>query len=107
MKILLVEPQYRRTKPSPLKKRRSDDTLWYPPLGLMKLSRLHKDRGDTVQFVNGCDKSVLPNLDCFDLRANWDRVYITTLFTFHFKNTVETVKFYSEAVGGTLSKVFV
>jgi hypothetical protein len=107
MKVLLVEPAFRKSKPSPTKTRPSDDMLWYPPLGLMKLSRFHKNRGDEVKFVSGCDKSILPNLNFFDLQANWDRVYITTLFTFHFNNTVETVKFYAEAVGGTLSKIFV
>jgi hypothetical protein len=107
MKILLVEPSFRKSKPPLTKGRQSDDMLWYPPLGLMKLSRFHKNRGDEVQFVSGCDKSVLPNPDQFNLQAIWDRVYITTLFTFHFNNTVETVNFYKDAVGGTLSKIFI
>ena len=37
----------------------------------------------------------------------WDRVYITTLFTFHFDKIVETIRFYIDAVGGTVGKVFV
>lgn len=107
MKVLLVEPVYRKMKSSATKGRRSDDTLWYPPLGLMKLSRFHKNRGDEVRFVSGCERSILPNLDLFNPKDIWDRVYITTLFTFNFKNTVETIKYYSEAAGGTLSKLFV
>jgi len=107
MKILLVEPFFRKSKPSIFKGRQSDDALWYPPLGLMKLARFHKNRGDEVKFVSGCDKSVMPNIDLFDLQANWDRVYITTLFTFHFSNTIETINFYKKAVGGTISKIFI
>jgi hypothetical protein len=107
MRVLLVEPAFRKQRPSAIKSRCSDEVLWYPPLGLMKLATYHKQRGDQVRFVSGCDKSILPNLNLFDLQANWDRVYISTLFTFHFKNTVETIKFYTDAVGGTLSKIFV
>ena len=107
MRVLLVEPSFRKLKPTLSKDRSSDESLWYPPLGLMKLSRFHKDRGDEVRFVSGLDKTVMPDNDLFNLRAHWDRVYITTLFTFHFKNTVEAVKFYSEAVGGTLSKIYI
>jgi hypothetical protein len=73
-----------------------------PPLGLMKLATFHKERGDYVRFVKG--KSV--ELRRFD----WDRVYITTLFTFEWKRTVETIKFYQRTqskpvllVGGVLA----
>jgi hypothetical protein len=73
----------------------------------MKLATLHKQRGDEVKFVSGCDPSVLPRTDLFDPKATWDRVYISTLFTFGFRCTVDTVEYYKEAVGGTLSKIFV
>jgi hypothetical protein len=73
----------------------------------MKLSRFHKDRGDEVCFAYGCDPSVLPRQTLFDSLALWDRVYVTTLFTFHFDKIVKTVKYYVEAVGGTVGKVFV
>jgi hypothetical protein len=110
MRILLVEPDYRKSKPDNKLtpgKRRSDDTLWYPPLGLMKLARFHKNRGDEVKFVSGCDKNILPRVNLFESQDIWDRVYITSLFTYNFKRVVETIEFYKEAVGGTISKIFV
>ena len=70
-KILLVEPFY-RTK--------------YPPLGLMKLSTYHKQKKDEVVFVKGCNKEVL--------NQYWDRIYITTLFTWTWDETIKTIKFY-------------
>ena len=62
--ILLIEPGY------PNK---------YPPLGLMKLATYHGSfgRGDRVTFVKGEDKEVL--------NQAWDRVYVTTLFTFEWE----------------------
>lgn len=90
MKILLVEPAYRNK---------------YPPLGLMKISAYHKLCGDDVVFVKGNDKA---------LRAiKWDRIYITTLFTFYWKKTIETIKYYYKSVdspeklytGGVLSTI--
>ncbi len=38
MKILLVEPNYKNK---------------YPPMGLMKISTYHKNRGDEVTFFKG------------------------------------------------------
>jgi len=124
MRVLLVEPNYRRASdsknsekgidedqadkcPGAQSKRRTpnDETLWYPPLGLMKLARFHKERGDEVKFVRGCDKGIKAEGPLFsDL---WDRVYITTLFTFHFKQVVDTIRFYLDAVGGTVSRIYV
>ena len=75
MKILLVEPSYRNK---------------YPPLGLMKLAKFHKLRGDMVRFVKGLDKNV---------RAiRWDRIYITTLFSFYWATTINTIKYYEFSV---------
>lgn len=120
MKILLVEPSYRRTgktllkghKNSPPfsrdKKKIDDEKLWYPPIGLLKLARFHKLRGDEVRFVSGCDNSTIIESDLFELRAPWDRVYITTLFTFDFKKIIDTVNFYKQEVCcGTSSKIFI
>lgn len=73
--ILLVEPPYRNK---------------YPPLGLMKIATYHKWRGDYVRFAKG----LCP--DC--RRQRWDRIYISTLFTFHWKTTLETIRYYSVAV---------
>ena len=82
-KILLVEPGYRNK---------------YPPLGLMKISAYHKRLGDSVTFVKGRRP---------DLRAaKWDRVYIATLFTFFWRETVDTIKYYGRSVASP-SDVFV
>lgn len=115
MKILLVEPDYRHGSASFRKaaldpekqKKRDDESLWYPPIGLMKLATYHKRRGDEVTFVNGCDKSVLQESDLFSHELLWDRIYITTLFTFDWKNVVETINFYKKAVGGSVHKIYV
>jgi hypothetical protein len=108
MRILLVEPNYRKSIPAAKRnKALSDDILWYPPLGLLKLARYHRDLGDEVKFVSGCDQSVLPKKEFFNSKALWDRVYITTLFTFDFKRVIETIEFYMEAVGGTKSRIFI
>lgn len=74
-KILLVEPGYKNK---------------YPPMGLMKLSTYHKQRGDSVVFVKGINKSLVNEF--------WDRIYITTLFTFDFGSTVETIIAYKYSV---------
>ncbi len=82
--ILLVEPRY------PTK---------FPPLGLMKLSTYHKQRGDTVRFVKGTRGDL-----AFEY---WDRVYVTTLFTYHWKITVEDILFYKNMLHGDTSRIFV
>ena len=46
--------------------------------------------GDEVRFVKGVD----PNVDA----AVWDRIYITTLFTFDFSISVETILHYMRLV---------
>lgn len=69
MKILLVEPDYKNK---------------YPPMGLMKISTYHKNRGDHVVFCKG-------KIDGYEI---WDRVYISTLFTFHFDIVVKTIEYY-------------
>ena len=114
MRVLLVEPDYRKTKPKHLftnsagsRDTVKDETLWYPQLGLMKLSQFHKDRGDKVKFVSGCDPNVFSVGDLFSPADLWDRVYITTLFTHNFKKISDTIHFYIDAVGGTTRKIFV
>ena len=90
MKILLVEPKYKNK---------------YPPMGLMKISTYHKMLGDEVRFVKGID----PNVDA----EVWDRIYVTTLFTFDFDIVVETINHYirlansvdSVYVGGIMSSL--
>ena len=72
-RILLVEPAYKNK---------------YPPLGLMKLSTYHKRLGDKVTFVKGKNPSLK--------KQKWDRVYISTLFTFNWKQTIETISYYCD-----------
>lgn len=113
MKVLLVEPNHHRVRSAGAEARRTggrsdiDDTLWYPPLGLMKLSRFHRNRGDTVKFVRGCAPELAREPELFDRSVLWDRVYISTLFTFNWQETIRTIDFYRSAVGGTKSKIFV
>ncbi len=117
MRVILVEPDYhvrRRDHPrhengstsKRVKARLNDDTLWYPPLGLMKLATFHKQRGDQVRFVRGLDKELTKDPDLFE-PLWWDRVYITTLFTYAWDVTVKTIEFYKMAVGRSIHKVFV
>jgi radical SAM superfamily enzyme YgiQ (UPF0313 family) len=75
MNILLVEADYKNK---------------YPPLGLMKISSYHKELGDTVIFVKGLNKELQSQ--------KWDKIYITTLFTFYWKKTVDTIKYYYNSV---------
>ena len=112
MRVLLVEPDYRRNSRSireraaarnPTSKRQGDESLWYPPLGLMKLATFHKNRGDEVHFFYGC----IRERDLFDLSDSWDRIYITTLFTFQWEKTLETINHYKNLVRGDTSTVFV
>lgn len=115
--MLLVEPDFRkfslraRTRALEIenkkRKRPDDESLWYPPLGLMKLATFHKRRGDEVKFVIGKDQSTFKEPDLFSPAVVWDRVYIATLFTFQWKATIETINFYKDAVGGSIHKIFV
>jgi len=74
-RILLVEPGYRNK---------------YPPLGLMKISSYHKRMSDEVHFVKGCRASFR--------ETHWDRVYISTLFTFFWTETIRTIRYYMKSV---------
>jgi len=117
LKVLLVEPEYRKLSKEAKKravktgtsshKKRDDEVLWYPPLGLMKLATFHIRRGDEVKFVSGCDKSAFQEASLFSPGILWDRVYVSTLFTFEFRKTIETINFYKDAVGGSVHKIFV
>ena len=75
MKILLIEPDYRNK---------------YPPLGLMKISQYHKMKRHKVYFYKGLS----PNLR----EKKWDRIYITTLFTFHWNKSIKTIEYYKKSV---------
>ena len=84
--VLLIEPGY------PNK---------YPPLGLMKLAAYHGEsgRGDNVAFVKGEQQGVMDTA--------WDRVYVTTLFSFEWKRTSDAIDFAIRAARGQQERVFV
>ena len=84
-RVLLLEPAY------PNK---------YPPLGLMKLAAYHKKRGDHVVFVKGGKASPL-------LDEAWDRIYVTTLFSFEWKRTAAAIDLAVEAARQQPERVFV
>lgn len=70
--ILLLEPGYANK---------------YPPIGLMKISYFHKFiHHDYVRFAKG-------KLPIAFKDKKWDRVYVTTLFTFEWKKTKEALKY--------------
>jgi len=85
-KILLLEPGYRNK---------------YPPLGLMKIASYHGAYGkqDFVKFSKGEDKAL------YD--TGWDRIYITTLFSFEWRATERCIDFAVSLVGGGTNKIFV
>lgn len=59
-------------------------------MGLMKISTYHKMLGDEVHFVKGMNSSIDAEV--------WDRIYVTTLFTFDFAISVETINHYMRLV---------
>lgn len=81
--ILLVEPGF-KTK--------------FPPMGLMKLSTYHKMLGDNVKFVKGIKKTE-------KYSVYYDRIYISTLFTYNWKVTIDTINYYKELVDGDPHKI--
>jgi hypothetical protein len=65
----------------------------------MKLSTYHKMLGDKVHFVKGFHPDIPYEY--------WDRIYITTLFTYHWKITREDILFYKNMLHGDTSRIFV
>ena len=78
MRVLLVEPNYKNK---------------YPPMGLMKISTYHKMLGDEVRFIKGFNSEVDQQV--------WDRIYITTLFTFDFDVVIHTIDHYKLLVNNS------
>jgi len=72
MKVLLVEPNY---------------YTQYPPLGLLKLSRLHKLQGNEVRFVRGV---------ALVTGFKPDEIYVTSLFTWAWKPVWDAIAFYRQ-----------
>jgi hypothetical protein len=70
--ILLLEPGYSNK---------------YPPIGLMKIAYFHKYiHHDYVRFAKG------PLPDAYK-EKKWDRVYVTTLFTFEWEKTKQALEY--------------
>lgn len=67
----------------------------------MKIAQYHGHNGkkDQVTFRKGPDASLLLQV--------WDRVYVTTLFSFEYKKIAETIDFAIQAVHGHTQRVFV
>jgi len=89
LRVLLIEPAYKAK---------------YPPLGLMKISTFHKQRGDAVVFYKGTNAALRNQI--------WDVIYITTMFTYQWNITIRTIKFYQRnkanrniKVGGILASL--
>ena len=109
--ILMIEPNYK---------------CKYPPLGLMKISYYHKEvREDTVWFSKGelpeevsdtvkkqltesqyYQNKYGDNLDNYINEINeiikenkWDRVYVCTLFTFEYEESIKAIDYAKSLVG--------
>ena len=83
--ILLIEPAYKCKQ---------------PPLGLMKISYFHKNiLHDYVRFTKGKLPDALSG-------TKWDRIYVTSLFTFEWKLTIEAIE-YAKSLVDSVEKVFV
>ena len=84
MKILLVEPNYRST---------------FPPLGLLRISSYFKSIGESPTFIRGCNREIQ--------KTTWDKIFISSLFTFELPRTVKTIIFYQNCVNNPLTDIIV
>lgn len=83
--VLLIEPDYKCKQ---------------PPLGLMKISYFHKHiMHDYVRFTKGKLPDALSGM-------KWDRVYVTSLFTFEWKATIEAIE-YAKTLVDSIDKITV
>lgn len=84
--ILLIEPGYKNK---------------YPPLGLMKIAQYHGPNGkkDNIRFVKGEDPSAFSQA--------WDRIYVTTLFSFEYPKIATSIDYSLKVANGQPDKVFV
>lgn len=83
--ILLIEPDYKCKQ---------------PPLGLMKISFFHKNiLHDYVRFAKGSLPDALSG-------TKWDRVYVTSLFTFEWEATIKAIE-YAKTLVDSIDKIVV
>ncbi len=82
--ILLIEADY-ETK--------------FAPLGLMRISSMHKSKGDNITYFKGIKK--------FPDNYIPDKVYITTLFTYEYEKTIKTVRYYVQQFKDKCSEIWV
>jgi len=83
--ILLLEPNYNAK---------------YPPIGLMKIAYFHRVlRQDNVQFAKG-------TLPVGFSPRKWDRIYVTSMFTYEFQATVEALRYAQTLVSDNRRIVF-
>ncbi len=83
--ILLIEPNYKNK---------------YPPLGLMKIAYFHKHiMHDYVRFTKGELPAALAN-------TKWDHIYVTSLFTFEWANTIAAIN-YAKTLVDSIDKITV
>ena len=83
--ILLIEPNYKNK---------------YPPLGLMKIAYFHKHiLHDYVRFTKGKLPEELSG-------TKWDHIYVTSLFTFEWANTIESIE-YAKTLVDSVDKITV
>lgn len=77
--ILLVEPEYK---------------TMFPSLGLMRISSWHKSKGDKVDFIK--HNAILEYFghSPTNLKKYYDKIYITSLFTYNFPEVIKAIKFY-------------
>src|SRR5579859_1536552 len=67
----------------------------------MKIAQYHGPRGrvDSVTFAKGEEPGLADKA--------WDRIYVTTLFSFEFQKIAETINFALRLVQGQSQRVFV
>ena len=83
-RILIVEPNYRSK---------------FPPLGLLRISTFHKSLNDKVDFAIGCNESIKSK--------SYDKVYVSSLFTYELPKTVKTINYYQECVKNPQNDIIV
>jgi hypothetical protein len=72
MNILLLEADY-ETK--------------FRPLGLMRISSMHKAKGDKVYYIKGIKAK-------HEIQFEPDKIMMTTLFTYSYPETIKTLRYY-------------